>query len=312
MRSGFLRLTLLLLTLLAITPAFAANSSYTPNPTKQTGKMVVPQFNLPGQGIYSAQMVTSEPGNYALQAGLKLSVSKNTKVKSAAAVPATFTPATKKLFIPALVLKNKSGWAYYDVTLAPDAGGLDALGVPTNFMVESLVDTQVGVPSSGPAGIEGAQGPQGPQGLQGPQGDVGPQGPQGTAGPKGDKGDTGDVGPQGEQGLQGLQGSNGDIGIQGEPGPQGDQGPPGIAGATIQVESSASDFNQAKIVTATCPLPNQIVVGGGYKQNYSNNPEIPWSYPSATNAWTVSAFIGSCCISAWKLDVYAICVTLAQ
>jgi hypothetical protein len=49
---------------------------------------------------------------------------------------------------------------------------------------------------------------------------------------------------------------------------------PGIAGATIQVESSASDFNQAKTVTATCPLPNQIVVGGGYKTNYSNNPEI--------------------------------------
>ena len=94
MLSGFSRLAVLIFTLLAITPAFAGNASYTPNPTKQTGKMVVPQFNVPGQGIYSAQMATSEAGNYELQAGLKLSVSKNTEVKSVTAVPATYTPAT--------------------------------------------------------------------------------------------------------------------------------------------------------------------------------------------------------------------------
>jgi hypothetical protein len=149
--------------------------------------MVVPQFNLPGQGIYSAQMGHVRSGKLRTANGLEIEREQNTKVKSAAAVPATFAPATKKLFIPALVLKTKSGWAYYDVTLAPGAGGLDALGVPTNFVVESLVDTQVGVPSSGPAGIEGAQGPQGlqgPQGPQGPQGDVGPQGPQGICGSK--------------------------------------------------------------------------------------------------------------------------------
>ena len=204
MRPRFLPLAfMMLLALLCLPQAYAGNASYLLNPKKQTGKLVVPQFNFPGQGIFTVQMKTDVASDPSLTVGLELLVTTAIPVKSAAAVPATYNVATQRLFVPALVLKTKTGWAYYDVTLAPGAAGDDARGFPLAFVVESVVDTQVGVPSSGPQGEQGPPGPQGDAGPKGDKGDkgdpgdMGPPGPQGDVGPKGDKGDQGDVGPQG-------------------------------------------------------------------------------------------------------------------
>ena len=158
--------------------------------------------------------------------------------------------------------------------------------------------------NTGPQGAQGAQGPQGAAGAQGATGatgNTGPQGaqgPQGAAGAQGATGATGNTGPQGAQGAQGPQGA---AGVQGAQGPQGDVGPQGPQGATGSIASSATIVQSA---TATCAQNNGVctltvtcsgslkVVSGGLSAGGATAAkflDITESYPSAANAWTVSA-----------------------
>jgi hypothetical protein len=64
----------------------------------------------------------------------------------------------------------------------------------------------------------------------------------------------------------------------------------------------------ATTLTATCPSANPFVVGGGYTGiglgtgNVANTQYTIESYPSASNAWTVSLNVAD---NSWT--VYAVC-----
>lgn len=188
--------------------------------------------------------------------------------------------------------------------------------------------------SPGPAGAPGAAGLKGDtgdkgdagtpgiQGEQGVAGDIGPQGPIGANGMKGDQGPQGvpgERGDQGEQGIQGIQGEvgsagpQGDIGAfgpqgpageQGDPGPQGPTGTNGVSGWEKKILASATNTEVDKTVTVFCPEDKKVLGGGALAS--SNLAYVYENYPSADNAWTVSAHKSSL---SWALTAYAICVT---
>ncbi len=101
----------------------------------------------------------------------------------------------------------------------------------------------------------------------------------------------------GTDGLPGVQGVIGLTGLTGGTGAQGIQGPNSLLGLTTIADTTTTI--STKILTATCPSSNPIVIGGGFK---GTNSTVRESYPSGVDSWTVE-------ISAEKNDwtVYAIC-----
>jgi hypothetical protein len=200
------RLTVFVFALFSVMVAFAGPSTYTENSKKQTGKMVVAQFNYPGYATLAAQMAPTPGPDFRLQVGTVLNVTSVRAVKSKYAVPGNYNAATKTLFIPALIVKNQLGWTYYDVAMTANSGAVDAIGFPTNLIVTSMMETKVGEPSTGPAGPKGDQGDAGPQGVAGPAGADGAVGPQGPAGLDGADGATGPAGSNGTDGANSTTG----------------------------------------------------------------------------------------------------------
>src|SRR6478735_8340881 len=111
------RIAIGLFTLFFAVSAFSGPSYYTENPKKQIGKMVVGQFSYPGYPTLSASLAPPAPGpDYQLKVGSVLNVIQVKQVKSKYPLPGKYTVASKTLFIPLLIVKNKLGWSYFDVT----------------------------------------------------------------------------------------------------------------------------------------------------------------------------------------------------
>lgn len=163
----------------------------------------------------------------------------------------------------------------------------------------------------GPIGLTGLTGPAGAVGAVGAQGPIGLTGPAGAQGAQGAKGNQGDVGPIGLTGATGAQGPQGVAGPAGATGATGPQGPvgTGIGGHGIVNAVSASNSSN-KSVTVTCGA-GKVVLGGGafLPAGFEGGLAIYASYPSATNAWTVTAAENDAISSNWTVTAYAICAT---
>ncbi len=185
------------LVLLSSASLVQAAATYTP----QTKVLTIPAVNVPGVGSFQAQLGNNNADS-VLRVGMSLQVLRLLASASPVDVPASYTFGDQRVVLPAVAVTNADGsLSYFDIKLR----NVDSSN--TNFVVESMDDTQLGRSPGGAAGSPGA---------------TGPQGPAGTAGTTGPAGATGAIGPAGPTGPQGPAGATGATGPAGPPGPSGD------------------------------------------------------------------------------------------
>lgn len=116
----------------------------------------------------------------------------------------------------------------------------------------------------GPKGPQGAPGPSGqpgpvgPPGPKGTIGETGPAGPRGLPGPPGPRGPQGIQGEQGPQGIQGSRGPQGPVGPKGSPGAYATKGDPYMRRGQLRIGPG-----QYGAAVATCEDPRDILITGG-------------------------------------------------
>ncbi len=192
----------------------------------QAGVLTLPAVNVPGLGSFNAQLSNGGTGAY-LRPGMAFQLITLVPSGTPVEVPASYSFSQQIVVLPAVAVPAADGVvSYYDVKLRNINGG------NTTFVVESVIDTQLGQAGNG---AQGEKGEKGATGAAGPVGAVGPAGAIGAAGsmgPVGVAGPTGPVGPAGATGPVGATGLTGQVGLTGAPGPIGVTGLTGPAGAT--------------------------------------------------------------------------------
>lgn len=111
----------------------------------------------------------------------------------------------------------------------------------------------------------------------------------------------------------GQQGPAGPAGPAGPVGPQGPQGLNGVSGLEIVYETSATNSDTEKVVTASCPAGKKVVGGGGYAFNltFPDEVAIVASFPVNGTSWRVVTQETDAYVPAWLARTYAICASVA-
>ena len=122
----------------------------------------------------------------------------------------------------------------------------------------------------------------------------------GTLLPKDFKGGVLPAGPQGPQGPQGPGG------------PQGPAGTNGVTGHEIVYDTSPTNSDAEKVLTATCPAGKKVVGGGGYAFNllFPDDVALVASFPYNGNGWRVVLQETDAYAPAWLARAYAICANV--
>jgi hypothetical protein len=96
------------------------------------------------------------------------------------------------------------------------------------------------------------------------------------------------------------------------PGPVGPQGAPGVSGREEILAETAQNSSSPKTVTATCTAGKKVL-GGGIEVGGPgrNRVTVTESQPAGESAWEAEAFEALATGAAWKLEVHAICGTVA-
>jgi hypothetical protein len=110
--------------------------------------------------------------------------------------------------------------------------------------------------------------------------------------------------PAGEQGPQGEKGEKGDA---------GPQGPPGVSGLQRVSAASASTSDDPKTVTVTCPAGKRVVGGGANLEGVGSTDGVALrdTYPTSDTTWRADAYETDPTPSAWSLEAWALCATVA-
>ena len=111
----------------------------------------------------------------------------------------------------------------------------------------------------------------------------------------------------------GQQGPAGPPGPPGAPGAQGNPGLNGVGGLEIVYETSATNSDTEKTVTASCPAGKKVLGGGGYAFNltFPDEVAIVASFPYNGNGWRVVAQETDAYAPGWLVRTYAICAQVA-
>jgi hypothetical protein len=115
--------------------------------------------------------------------------------------------------------------------------------------------------------------------------------------------------PPGRRGAQGLPGP------AGAPGPGGPQGPPGLSGLELVSQSTPSNTQNEKLITAECPLGKKVI-GGGVRASGTAPVEtflaVTRSDPVDTRTWEAEGHEHSATGSDWALTAFALCAIVAS
>lgn len=95
-------------------------------------------------------------------------------------------------------------------------------------------------------------------------------------------------------------------------GPAGPQGPPGISAREDILAETPTDSASPKTVRATCSAGKKAL-GGGVEVGGTgrNRVTVTENLPTGDNAWEAEAFEVNATAQTWKLEVHAICATIA-
>jgi hypothetical protein len=109
----------------------------------------------------------------------------------------------------------------------------------------------------------------------------------------------------------GQQGPAGPAGPPGPPGAQGNPGQNGVSGLEVVYQSTLSNSDTQKSVTAACPAGKKVVAGGGFAWAngigvFPDQVGIVASFPTGSS-WRVVAQELDASATAWYLRAYAVC-----
>ncbi|HXG75146.1 MAG TPA: hypothetical protein VNJ53_01115 [Gaiellaceae bacterium] len=95
-------------------------------------------------------------------------------------------------------------------------------------------------------------------------------------------------------------------------GPQGPQGAPGLSGREEVAAETATTSVSPKAISASCPAGKKVV-GGGIEVGGPGRGRVTVTenQPAGDAAWEAEAFEAVATGAAWKLEVHAICATVA-
>lgn len=92
----------------------------------------------------------------------------------------------------------------------------------------------------------------------------------------------------------------------------GPQGPPGISAREDILAETPTDSVSPKTVRATCSAGKKAI-GGGVEVGGTgrNRVTVTENLPAGDNAWEAEAFEVNATAQTWKLEVHAVCATIA-
>lgn len=143
--------------------------------TAQSGTLVVPSINFPGNGTFQAQFTARSA---LLRVGTVFQFVSAMPVTTADSVPANYNTSNKTIFLVAVAVRSADGLInYFDVKLRmQDSAGQSWIvdSIEDTVMSQTIINNAQGGTSSG--GVSGSAGPKGDTGAMGPTGPTGPAG----------------------------------------------------------------------------------------------------------------------------------------